>query len=222
MASGTAEPPKVGDVVMKDGSFKKASEITLAEKDDAVAVVYKVAGGKAWAVGKKHKTNTKWSTTDARANDFSIPLLVTLYYGTEGNYTFEGYLDGSIGERQLKKYLEYKRVTINMDFTADKYPAWFFCLEYGKNQSLPAPMQNGWYFPSVAELFEISKVKTTVDASLNTISGDAFDRNTYWSSSQGTTDDGTTAELFGFSQNKIEMYPKKDSMSVRAVRVFTY
>lgn len=47
--------PQVGSIIMKDGSLKTDRDITPRDISDAIAVVYKVENGKAWAVGKVHE-----------------------------------------------------------------------------------------------------------------------------------------------------------------------
>ena len=69
---------------------------------------------------------------------------------------------------------------------ADKrYPAFYFAKNYKNTATnLTATYENGWYLPTIAELFDIWKVKATVEAASNLCDGSQFGTNWYWSSSQ--------------------------------------
>lgn len=220
---GGSEPPKIGDVVMKDGSFKKASAAS-SDKTNAVAVVYKVAGGKAYAVGKVHKKTggLQWCTSSANAYK-KIDDLVTDVTGFTANHSFSGvYQDGSTGWTKLTG-------TSGVTDTGTKanYPAWYYCIDYGTTNSLPSTMQNGWYLPSIAELYDIWKNISTVDASLTAIGGDTFVGlyySYYWSSSQywAVANPGSYGFSLDFRYGECDDSLKSSTHSVCAVRVFTY
>ncbi|MDD7698680.1 MAG: hypothetical protein PUJ61_04930, partial [Spirochaetia bacterium] len=78
----------------------------------------------------------------------------------------------------------------------------------------------GWYLPTVAELFDIWKVKATVDAASSLCGGSQFGDSYYWSSSQSASDD-YYAYLLSFVNGGWYFYGK-DSYNdyVCAVRAF--
>ena len=54
---------------------------------------------------------------------------------------------------------------------------------------------NGWYLPALSELFDIWKVKNTVDAKSNLCGGSQFQDGDYWSSSQCASSDNCAYQL---------------------------
>ena len=71
--------------------------------------------------------------------------------------------------------------------TVANYPTFEFAKNY-KNQANShvsgTAYANGWYLPALSELFDIWKVKDTVDAKSNLCGGSKFDDAYYWTSSQ--------------------------------------
>lgn len=104
---------------------------------------------------------------------------------------------------------------------ASKYPAFYFAKNYKTTATnLGAVYGNGWYLPTVAELFDIWKVKATVDAASSLCGGSQFGNTYYWSSSQYASPD-FFAYLLDFT-NGDWLNPDKDvtSVYVCAVRAF--
>lgn len=110
------------------------------------------------------------------------------------------------------------------DDTTDpsKYPAFYFAKNYKTTATnLGAAYENGWYLPTVAELFDIWKVKATVDAASSLCGGSQFGNSYYWSSSQYASDDDVASRLsFGYGGwNNVGLKFNSGS-SVCAVRAF--
>lgn len=164
-----ATTPNVGDIIMKDGSLKTTSEITEENKADAIAVVYKVENGKAWAVGNVFKF-LNWCSYDKQGNVKIDALVTEITTETAGALTFnpDTYIDGSTGLAKLKE-----AVTDYDNNEKGFYQAWMYCDEYGIDNNLPEAFQDGWYFPSIAELFDIWKANkdNSIDNALKATSG---------------------------------------------------
>lgn len=102
---------------------------------------------------------------------------------------------------------------------ASKYPAFYFAKNYKTTATnLGAAYENGWYLPTVAELFDIGKVKTTVDAASSLCGGSQFG-SYYWSSSQYASN-GSLAYDLNFSDGGWYGSFKDGGSYVCAVRAF--
>ena len=184
----------VGDIVFNDGSATPyTAELTLSDeqKDAAIAVIFKVDGGKPLGVGLKHnRSGLAWCTDDANAYNKNIETIQCPATGSAGNLTFTGDTDGSDNLEQIASFLTTAELA---DDTTDasKYPAFYFAKNYKTTATnLGAAYENGWYLPTVAELFDIWKVKATVDAASSLCGGSQFGTSWYWSSSQYASNDG--------------------------------
>lgn len=104
---------------------------------------------------------------------------------------------------------------------ADKrYPAFYFAKNYKTTATnLGAAYENGWYLPTVAELFDIWKVKATVDAASSLCGGSQFGNSYYWSSSQYASPANGAYKL-GFSNGDWDDTGKFGFYYVCAVRAF--
>ena len=178
----------VGDIVFNDGSATPyTAELTLSDeqKAAAIAVIFKVDGGKTLGVGLKHnRSGLAWCTSDAKAYNTNIKTIQCPATGSAGNLTFTGDTDGSDNLEQIASFLTTAGLE-NDTTDASKYPAFYFAKNYKTTATnLGAAYENGWYLPTVAELFDIWKVKATVDAASSLCGGSQFGTSWYWSSSQ--------------------------------------
>ncbi|MCQ2597984.1 MAG: hypothetical protein MJ181_09070 [Treponema sp.] len=193
----------VGDIVFNDGSATPyTAELTLSDeqKAAAIAVIFKVDGGKTLGVGLKH-SSLAWCTADAKAYNENIETIQCPATGDAGNLTFTVDTDGSDNLEQIASFLTEKGLTDDTTGTdADKrYPAFYFAKNYKNTATnLGAAYENSWYLPTVAELFDIWKVKATVDAASSLCGGSQFGNSYYRSSSQDAShDNGAYFLCFG-------------------------
>ena len=223
----------VGDIILNDGSkvnYETAKNYTGNDldglKDKAIAVIFRAdtASKKALGVGLKHdRSGLAWCTTSANAYDKNIETIQCPASGDAGNLTFTVDTDGSDNLEQIASFLTEAGLADDTTGTdADKrYPAFYFAKNYKTTATnLGAAYENGWYLPTVAELFDIWKVKATVDAASSLCGGSQFGESYYWSSSQFASDDSNAYEL-DFSDGGWD-YNAKDSSYcyVCAVRAF--
>ena len=196
----------VGDIILNDGSkvnYETAKTFTGSDlnelKGKAIAVIFRAdtASKKALGVGLKHnRSGLAWCTDDAKAYDENIETIQCPATGDAGNLTFTVDTDGSDNLEQIASFLTEAGLA---DDTTDasKYPAFYFAKNY-KNTAinLGAAYENGWYLPTVAELFDIWKVKATVDAASSLCGGSQFETSYYWSSSQYASLDDCASTLY--------------------------
>lgn len=215
--------PVIGSIVMKDGTFKQRSEINASNRDDAIAVVFRVNSGRVMAVGKVHAKKA-WCSADADANGICIDALVTEaddrvpgkqnFQPTSHNFGIYAWRDV---ENAPDVYDMYEK---------DKYPAWYFCNDYGTTNCPDTDFTDGWYFPALMELCAMWEAKSEVDASLQAIGGQKFGNNQYISSShvnKSRARDGKVIWSMSFRDCALmEELKTSDLRYVCAVRLFDY
>ena len=217
----------VGDIVFNDGSATPyTAELTLSDeqKAAAIAVIFRAdtASKKALGVGLKHnRSGLAWCTSDANAFNKNIETIQCPPSGDAGNLTFTVDTDGSDNLEQIASFLTSAGLVDDTTGTdADtRYPAFYFAKNYKTTATnLGSAYENGWYLPTVAELFDIWKVKTTVDAASSLCGGSQFGNSFYWSSSQFASIDDT-AYVLNFNGGD-GFYKYLDYVYVCAVRAF--
>ena len=128
----------------------------------------KSAGTLMWAPSGTTGYSTNFTEIQATPSDHS-----------SSGYTFSGDIDGSDNWEYI--------CSIDPEGTKDaanNYPAFNFALTYGTQAGLTGTeYENGWYVPSVAELYDVYINKEVVQTSLNAVGGFTLG-NHYWSSSQ--------------------------------------
>ena len=219
----------VGDIILNDGSkvnYETAKNYTGSDldglKSKAIAVIFRAdtASKKALGVGLKHnRSGLAWCTSDANAYNKNIETIQCPASGNTGNLTFTDDTDGSDNLEQIASFLTTAGLE-NDTTDASKYPAFYFAKNYKTTATnLGAAYENGWYLPTVAELFDIWKVKATVDAASSLCGGSQFGTSWYWSSSQSASYDPVAYEL-SFVNGGWRYYSKDYYGYVCAVRAF--
>ena len=216
----------VGDIILNDGSkvnYETAKNYTDIDldglKSKAIAVIFRAdtASKKALGVGLK-QSGLAWCTNGANAFNKNIETIQCPASGDAGNLTFTGDTDGSDNLEQIASFLTTAGLE-NDTTDASKYPAFYFAKNYKTTATnLGAAYENGWYLPTVAELFDIWKVKTTVDAASSLCGGSQFSID-YWSSSQYAPNDRGAYKV-SFSNGACSDNPKVYCIYVCAVRAF--
>ena len=237
---GTKAPKEakaVGDIVFNDGSTTSyTAELTLTDekKTAAIAVIYKVDGTTPYGVGIVHNRNgLAWCSGSANARNKNIETIQCKPDdgGSKGNFTFTNATDtdGSNNLEQIAAFLSAEGSGTTNDTkgdgASDRYPAFYFAKNY-KNQTgshvTGTAYENGWYLPTLAELFDIYKEKTTVDAALDKCGGSKFNGSGYWSSSQYPFPSSVDkADAFAFSDGQWgDAYKFTDGLYVCCIRAF--
>ena len=175
----------------------------------------------------------EWCTTSANAYDTNIKTIICTPSSTDepDTITFSShYKNGSTNFSKIGSYLFFPIdpesgtgstgvINVKADDTADeaKYPAFHFAKNYANQEGSHVSgtsYAEGWYIPSIAELFELYKVKATVNQAVTLCSGTKLE-SIYWSSSQCTdnancamrlffSDEWSKTALGGVSKNTIE------------------
>ena len=181
-----SEAKAVGDIVFNDGSVTPyTAELTLTDeqKSKAIAIIYKVDGSRAYGVGLVHIGGIVWCISSANGYHKFFTEIICTPTGSADETTFTGDTNGSDNFTKIKEALG----TDDDTGTPGNYPAFDFVNNY-KNQTnshvIGTVYENGWYLPSIAELFDIWKVRAAVNAASALCGGSQFVSGYYWSSSQ--------------------------------------
>lgn len=225
----------VGEIILNDGSkvnYETAKNYTGSDldglKSKAIAVIFRAdtASKKALGVGLKHnRSGLAWCTSDANAYNKNIETIQCPPSRDASNLTFTVDTDGSDNLEQIASFLKTAGLADDTTGTdADKrYPAFYFAKNYKTTATnLGAAYENGWYLPTVAELFDIWKVKATVDAASSLCGGSQFGDNYYWSSSSQYASNDNNAYKLNFNNGDWNNNNKNNNNNyVCAVRDFT-
>lgn len=224
---GTKAPTKakaVGDIVFADGSTTPyTAELTLTDdqKSKAIAVIYKVDGSKAFGVGLVHsQSRLSWCISSAKGYKTVLTDLRCEVSGSAGDYSFTGDTDGSDNFIKIAEDLGEDDDTE----IAGNYPAFEFAKNY-KNQTNShvsgTAYENGWYLPTLSELADIWKEKSTVEAASALCEGSQFGSTYYWSSSQHTSKGYIAYQLrFSTGEWHTDTGDKLNMTFVCCIRVF--
>ena len=182
----------VGDVLFTDGTRIKAEQAKYGVPDEKISQAFAVigstpyGGGTGLAVGLKQSSDLQWAPSGSSSTGYNTNfegIEVETYSSWEGDsysYTFTGDLDGSDNWEYI--------CSVDPEGTknAEKnYPAFYYANTYGTTAGLTGTdYENGWYVPSVKELYDVYTNKDVIQTSLDAASGFTFGTRSYWSSSQ--------------------------------------
>ncbi|MCQ2601641.1 MAG: chitobiase/beta-hexosaminidase C-terminal domain-containing protein [Treponema sp.] len=196
----------VGDFILKDGTvFSRDDD---PEYDTVAAVIVRAAGnGKpALGVGIKQREKIEWCKQGAAGDKTNIAEL-------RGDKT-SGYRDGSDGWEKLKSACP------DAQEHPENYPVWDFILNYAKYNGLKGDLANGWYLPTLAELYTIYQNSGIVNTSLKNAGGNMFIFGYYWSCCQSTDPDSHMAGTLDFNFGTVFIEPKSMNFRCCSVRAF--
>lgn len=205
---------KVGDIVLKDKTIVPAEIAPVYTYDEnkkpigIVAMTENVYGvPETKIIGTKNKEKVSWG------KDIDIELK-TYYEELAGGsqHIFGGNLDGS------NVWEEICKIDAENSQNAEKnYRIFDFANNYAKNADLVGTeYENGWYIPSIAEVYYIFQNKKEIQSSLNALGEyNLINYDYYFSSSSYSK---TNAYTMYFDYNKEDIYiakeTKKSSVSV--------
>lgn len=249
-----ASPTAVGDIVFNDGTALAYTDgMTLCDnqKSAAIAVIFYVGTGlnsdvdgvadtttsRTLGVGlKHHRSGLAWCLDSANAYSKNITTIQCNAVGSVGDLTFTGDKNGSDNLSQISDFLSAADSGTTDDTAIEEnYPAFYFAKDYKTLKigyetesriTADSDYADGWYLPSLAELFQIyangkgaNKV-FDIDAASEALGGDRFETSPYRSSSQCDSIDNSAWALT-FS-NGARSYDDKNYASryVCAIREF--
>ena len=194
--------PVAGDIILADGSKVATDNYEDDKNNKPVAIVAGFnAKGAVLGLGLKKSDST---LTWAEEPDYKTKF--TDIIGT----TDSGDMDGSDNWDKI--------CSVDSEGTEDaetNYPAFNFANTYG---TYTDDLASGWYIPSIAELYKVYQNKTTLQTSLDKISGFTIGESSYWSSSQSSDydNDAYVLDFFSGSVNSSSKICSDDVLVVRA------
>ena len=191
-------PDSPGDIVFLDGtatSWREGLTLTENQKKAAVAVIFYKGSEcssdrhvRLLGVGLQSTKDIAWAKSEAKGSqtkiENSISNLLDYNFDSVRSATFEGNLDGSDNWNALKSYLG------SDDDTKIKgnYPAYEWVNSYSKDNALSGQFSEGWYLPSLPELFMLYRAVRSygskINAAIKDIGAAVIEHENYWSSSQ--------------------------------------
>ena len=181
------EPEKyynVGDIVLFDGTKVSVDDIDdyqIDQSNKPIAVIGTVlyGGGSGLGIGFEFEENLKWAPEGTLGFDTYFEDIVVTVTGEDGNYVFEGDLDGSDNWEYICSVdPEGSKVS------AINYPVFNFALNYANIAGLEnSEYAENWYVPSVKELYDCSINYSIILKAFMKVS-DISDFYCLWSSSQ--------------------------------------
>ena len=207
----------IGDIILTDGTKVDVTNIesyTIAENNKPVAVVAGFnVNGVVLGLGLKKSDYLQWAPSDTTGYDTDFTDITADYSGNSSSgYTFTGDLDGSDNWECI--------CSVDTEGTKDaatNYPAFNFAANYGTTNYVNSDFATGWYIPSISELYEIYKNKTTLQTSLTAVGGFTITTSYSWSSS---SDYECYVYHLEFSDGAFSGYSKSNGCTVLVVRAF--
>lgn len=219
----------VGDIVLSDGTVvNKETFSSYNGKAKPVAVIFSINGaeseiservlGVALDDAGSSLAVCTVETGVLSQNFHTNATLVKnqVYYSASelyGNEGFTGNLDGrkvfySFTEDDLKAFNDEKL-----------FPAYNASLDFGKDKDF-GKFTKGWYFPSIAELYELYETSKTVNESILAAGGKAVKKAKYWTSSSAYDATGNTYSL-NFENGNVSADNRQNQNHVRAIYCFS-
>ena len=210
----------VGDIILNDGSsipYTDGLVLTNEQRNNAIAVIFYIgsecsADGSIRILGVGLKQSNKlWCKNTASAYSVNVSsilcsgTLVSLNYYT---YPFSGDVDGSDNLESLSSFLSSNGHTDDTSTEAN-YPAFYYAKNYSSQATNLGSYNNGWYLPSIEELYFLNEEKDIVNSALTSCGGSPVNLDTYsyWSSSQAPD----TTDAWYFYQNNAWYNSDKDT-----------
>ena len=212
----------VGDILFTDGTRIKAEDVKYgvpdSQIDKAFAVIVSIDsfdGATGKAIGLK-KGSGRWApegSTGYKTNFMGIQSDYSI--SSSGEYIFTEDLDGSDNWDYI--------CSIDPEGTANaatNYPIFNFANTYGTTAGLTGTdYENGWYVPSIAELYNVFINKKVVQTSLHTVDGFTISTNYYSSSSQHFSNYNNAYRVY-FGSGTVDDTGKNSSLNVFVLQAF--
>ena len=216
----------VGDIILTDGSKVSVADVskyTIDETNKPIGVIASASygGGTGNAVGlQRSSSSLRWAPSGTTGYNTKFTEIQAKYYdydyidGKYTNYVFTGDMDGSDNWDYI--------CSVDPEGTKDaatNYPAFNYANNYGTTANISGTYKDGWYVPSVAELYDVYTNKEVVQTSLTAAGGFTIGTSYYWSSSQYASG-SKYAYLVDFSDGNVDTYSKDYSSTVLVLQAF--
>ena len=216
----------VGDILFSDGTYIKSTDVIYGIPDEqvskAIAVIAFITDdGRTLGVGLNKGKDLSWATKGSLGYKTNFEKIRAEDSGSVNKgFSFSGDKNGSDNWDYI--------CSIDFEGTNDaeaNYPAFNFAQTYGKIAGLEeTDFEDGWYVPSVYELYGMYKNFDVIQKSLLTVKGFSFieglNQSSYWSSSQSIAFDNKAFQVSFDNGYVDDFYYKYDSINVAVLKQF--
>ena len=201
--------------VMDDKNYKNGDVILDAAAQKPVAVLYYTRYGAPFVVGLNGSKREAWAKSDTTGYTMYFTKIQSKAIGRYSDYVFSGDADGSDNWSEICKADTAASAT-----AAENYPAFNYANTYGATYCDGTAFTEGWYMPSLSELYELYKCKKAVNEGLACAGGTKIPYGNILSSSQ-FFDKEVEAVSVDFTDGIVRDYDKSCGMYVRVIRAVT-
>lgn len=211
---------RTGDFVLKNKTYVRKeyySELTQYERNQIIGIALVPDSGVPVILGLEFpETGLMWAIPGTTGGNSYFTDIATQVKGASSyGYAITGDLDGSDNWEYISSI-----DPIGSQNAATTYPAFYFANMYAAVAGLmDTDFANGWYVPSINELYEVSKQFDALIESINTLginlpiiseikvgSTEEEDYVRFWSSSQSYSLDYSAYVLEGIAEENYGMY----------------
>ncbi|WP_027728962.1 SH3 domain-containing protein [Treponema sp. C6A8] len=227
-------PDSVGDILFADGSAIAYNEhlyLTDEQKENAVAVIFYIGTEcsdfsnnqainqkRILGVGLHQKFLLDLKDEFARKNN--IEAIQVNVKGTPDNYSFYGNKNGYKFWARIHDYVNHHQINLyvsNPDyFLAEQYASSYEKAKGG--HLLKTAYENGWYLPSIAELYQLWKSMPAVNGALAICGGDKISKREHPFVSSSYSADKLAAFVLDFNDGSI--FTENSDLYACAIRDF--
>ena len=217
----------VGDILFSDGTYIKSTDVCHGIPEEqiskAIAVISVITSdGRTLGVGLNKGKNLSWATKGSLGYKTNFEKIRAEDSGSVNKgFTFSGDKNGSDNWDYI--------CSIDSEETDDaesNYPIFNFAQIYGTTAGLEeTDFEDGWYVPTVYELYEMYKNSEVIQNSLKLVKGlsivEGYNQSSYWASSQSSAF-GNNAFQINFENGYVDdFYYKDDAVNVAVFKQFS-
>ena len=216
----------VGDILFSDGTYIKATDVCYGIPEEqvskAIAVISAITSdGRTLGVGLYKGKDLSWATKESLGYKTNFEKIRAEDSGSiKKGFTFSGDKNGSDNWNYI--------CSIDSEGTDDaeiNYPAFNFAQTYGKTARLEeTDFEDGWYVPTVYELYEMYKNSEVIQNSLKLVKGlsiiEGYNQSSYWTSSQSSAFENNAFQI-NFENGYVDdFYYKDEAVNVVVFKQF--
>ena len=191
----------VGDILFSDGTYIKSTDVCHGIPEEQISKAITVisvitSDGRTLGVGLNKGKNLSWATKGSFGYKTNFEKIRAEDSGSVNKgFTFSGDKNGSDNWDYI--------CSIDSEETDDaesNYPIFNFAQIYGTTAGLEeTDFEDGWYVPTVYDLYEMYKNSEVIQNSLKLVKGFSFieglNQSSYWSSSQSIAFDNKAFQV---------------------------
>ena len=216
----------VGDILFSDGTYIKAKDVCYGIPEEqvskAIAVISAITSdGRTLGVGLNKGKDLSWATKGSFGYKTNFEKIRAEDSGSiKKGFTFSGDKKGSDNWEYICSL-----DSMGVDDAEINYPVFHFAQTYGITAGLEeTDFEDGWYVPTVYELYEMYKNSEVIQNSLNLVKGlsiiEGYNKSSYWTSSQSSVFENNAFQV-NFENGYVDdFYYKDEAVNVVVFKQF--